>query len=61
MLPARYLMPYSGSRRDAQGYFLILRYIVDSDGIPMALYHNGHGIFECSKGEMETLEECKGP
>ncbi len=50
-------MPYSGSRRDAQGYFLILRYIVDSDGIPMALYHNGHGIFECSKGEMETLEE----
>ena len=52
-------VPYALFREqeDAQGYFLMLRHIVDSDGIPMALYHDGHGIFERSKGESETLEE----
>ncbi len=28
-----------------------------SYGIPMALYHDGHGIFERSKSEPESLEE----
>jgi hypothetical protein len=44
-------------QEDAQGYFLLLRQIVDSYGIPMALYHDRHGIFERSKGELESLEE----
>jgi len=30
---------------DAQGYTLLLRHIVRNQGIPEALYHDGHGIF----------------
>ena len=33
---------------DAQGYFLLLRGIVESKGIPLAFYHDRHGIFERS-------------
>jgi len=52
-------VPYALFRdeEDAQGYFLLLRQIVASDGIPGALYHDRHGIFERSKGEPESLEE----
>jgi transposase len=52
-------VPYALFREqeDAQGYFLLLGQIVDSYGIPMALYHDGHGIFERSKREPESLEE----
>lgn len=44
-------------QEDAQGYTLLLRQIVESHGIPQALYHDGHGIFERSKREAESLEE----
>jgi transposase len=44
-------------QEDAQGYFLLLRQIVTSHGIPVALYHDRHGIFERSKGMPESLEE----
>ena len=52
-------VPYALFREqeDAQGYFLLLRQIVGSYGIPMALYHDRHGIFERSKNEPESLEE----
>ena len=52
-------VPYALFREqeDAQGYFLMLRRIVGSCGIPMALYHDGHGIFERSRGESASLEE----
>jgi transposase len=52
-------VPYALFRHeeDAQGYFLLMRQIVASQGIPMALYHDGHGIFERSKREPESLEE----
>ena len=52
-------VPYGLFRdeEDAQGYFLLLCRIVASHGIPMALYHDGHGIFERSKKEPESLEE----
>jgi transposase len=52
-------VPYALFREqeDAQGYFLMLRQIVDSHGIPMALYRDRHGIFERSKREPESLEE----
>jgi len=51
--------PYALFREqeDAQGYILLLRRIVESHGIPQALYHDGHGIFERSKREPESLEE----
>ena len=44
-------------QEDAQGYFLLLRQIVGCYGIPMALYHDRHGIFERPKNELESLEE----
>jgi transposase len=44
-------------QEDAQGYIILLRQIVTSHGIPEALYHDGHGIFERSKKEPESLEE----
>ena len=52
-------VPYALFREqeDATGYFLMLCHIVDSCGIPMALYHDRHGIFECSKGKLASLEE----
>lgn len=52
-------VPYALFREqeDAQGYFLMLRRIVGSCGIPVALYHDGHGIFERSRGESASLEE----
>ena len=52
-------VPYALFREeeDAQGYFLLLRQIVSSHGIPMALYRDRHGIFERSKREPESLEE----
>jgi len=52
-------VPYALFRdeEDAQGYTLLLRHIVENEGIPEALYHDGHGIFERSRKEPETLEE----
>jgi len=52
-------VPYALFREqeDAQGYTLLLRQIVASHGIPQALYHDGHGIFERSRREPESLEE----
>jgi hypothetical protein len=43
---------------DAQGYFLLLREIVRRKGIPLAIYHDRHGIFERSALEGPgSLEE----
>jgi len=52
-------IPYALFRdeEDAQGYFLLLRQIVTGHAIPLALYHDRHGIFERSKGMPESLEE----
>jgi len=52
-------VPYGLFRgqEDAQGYILLLRQIVESHGIPQALYHDGHGIFERAQKEPESLEE----
>ena len=37
-------------REDSQGYFLLLEQVVRTNGIPVALYHDRHGIFARSKG-----------
>jgi hypothetical protein len=52
-------VPYALFRceEDAQGYVLVLRRVVAKYGIPGALYHDAHGIFERSKRESESLEE----
>ena len=51
-------VPYALFRdqEDVQGYIL-LRQIVASHGIPQALYHDEHSIFERSRREPESLEE----
>lgn len=52
-------VPYALFREqeDAQGYFLLLRQIVATKGIPMALYHDRHSIFEHSQADKESLTE----
>lgn len=42
---------------DSQGYFLLLKHIVQSHGVPMALYHDKHGIFERLPKDKESIEE----
>jgi hypothetical protein len=37
-------------QEDSQGYFLLLEQVVRTQGIPVALYHDRHGIFARSKG-----------
>jgi len=55
-------VPYALFREqeDAQGYLLLLREIVRTKGIPLALYSDRHGIFQRSPKEPETLEEQLG-
>lgn len=52
-------VPYALFREqeDAQGYFILLQRIVQSQGIPGALYHDGHSIFKVSEREPESLAE----
>jgi transposase len=45
-------------QEDAQGYFLMLRQVVEKRGLPLAVYHDRHGIFERRVREQEeSLEE----
>jgi transposase len=45
-------------QEDAQGYFRLLRQIVQKMGLPLAVYHDRHGIFERRPREQqESLQE----
>ncbi len=44
-------------QEDATGYFQLLHKVVSQCGVPGALYHDGHAVFERSEYETETLEE----
>ena len=44
-------------QEDALGYFQLLRRAVADHGVPLALYHDGHAVFERSQHEPESLEE----
>lgn len=44
-------------REDSLGYFQLLKQIVAACGVPVALYHDGHAVFERPGYEPETLEE----
>ncbi len=52
-------VPYALFREqeDTQGYFLLLRGITAGYGIPLALYHDQHSIFEPTVRRPETIEE----
>jgi len=42
---------------DAAGYLLLFRQIVQTKGIPAAVYHDRHGIFQLSTRQRSSLEE----
>lgn len=44
-------------QEDSQGYLLLLRDIVSSQGIPQAIYHDRHSIFEVPATKRESIEE----
>jgi hypothetical protein len=44
-------------QEDAQGYFLLLYEIIQSKGIPLALYSDRHSIFVVNLKQSPTLEE----
>jgi transposase len=44
-------------QEDAQGYFQLMRQIVEKEGVPLAIYRDGHGIFAPVKKKPETMEE----
>jgi transposase len=54
-------MPYAVFRgqEDALGYFILMRGIVAGYGIPQALYHDRHSIFEVSpdENERQTIQD----
>jgi len=52
-------VPYALFREqeDAQGYFLLLRQIIQNKGIPLALYSDRHSIFSVNPKRPESLEE----
>ena len=54
-------VPYALFREqeDSRGYFILLHEVVSRYGIPLAIYHDRHSIFEVSPGESEreTIQE----
>jgi hypothetical protein len=44
-------------REDSRGYFKMLREITERYGIPLALYHDRHSIFEVTPNNLPSLEE----
>lgn len=52
-------VPYALFREqeDAQGYFLLMEGIVAREGIPLAVYHDRHSIFEHAENAVESLQE----
>lgn len=45
------------AQEDAHGYFLLVRQVLTSHGIPDALYHDRHGIFQRNPHDRWTLDE----
>jgi hypothetical protein len=52
-VPYAYFQP----EEDTAGYIRMLRKITRSHGIPLALYHDQHSIFELSGDKLPSLEE----
>jgi biotin operon repressor len=52
-------VPYAffQEQEDTQGYMRLLREIVAKRGIPLALYHDKHSIFDMAEDKLPTLEE----
>jgi len=52
-------VPYAffQEQEDSKGYFLLLREIALKEGIPLALYHDRHSIFELAADKLPSIEE----
>jgi transposase len=52
-------VPYAlfQEQEDTQGYMLMLQRIVMKEGIPLALYHDRHSIFDISEDKLPSMEE----
>jgi hypothetical protein len=52
-------VPYAlfRAQEDSEGYFLLLESVVRKQGIPLALYHDRHGIFEVSPKVAASIAE----
>ena len=52
-------VPYAffQGQENSRGYFLMLWRIALQDGIPLALYHDRHSIFDVTQNQLPTLEE----
>ena len=44
-------------QEDTEGYFRLMEGIVTGHGVPLAVYHDGHAVFEPADHEPLTLEE----
>lgn len=44
-------------QEDAAGYMLLFRQVIEARGIPAAVYHDRHGIFQLSTRQRSTIEE----
>ncbi|MFC1937512.1 ISNCY family transposase [Chloroflexota bacterium] len=44
-------------QEDTEGYFKLMERIVSDHGVPVAVYHDGHAVFEPPEHEPMTLEE----
>src|SRR5215470_4847326 len=44
-------------QEDAQGYFLLIRMIVEKYGCPLAVYRDRHGIFQRGKNRNRTIAD----
>jgi len=44
-------------QEDAQGYFLLMRMIIEKYGCPLAVYRDRHGIFQRGKNRNPTIAE----
>jgi len=44
-------------QEDAAGYMLLFRQVIETRGIPAAVYHDRHGIFQLSTRQRSTIEE----
>lgn|SRR5659263_371269 len=52
-------VPYAlfQENEDSRGYMIMLREIILNQGIPLALYHDRHSIFEVSEDKLPSIEE----
>jgi len=53
------IVPYALFREqeDTQGYFVLLEHIIQNKGIPLAVYHDRHSIFELPPDKSPSIEE----